>query len=523
MRKNRRKLEIFIFILIFSLSILLRVWKISEIPLPWVDEIVHGSVLYSSAPFIFFLGPNLLSLRLPFIILGVLSIVLTYYFFKDFYDKRVALLASFLLATFPSHIYFSRVALPYIGGLSFGMLSLIFIHKFLKTKNRVYLFLFSVVCGIDLIVRMTLIFFLATTTILSIKFFNLNFKLKWHDLLISLILFLFSTYPFISIVSKAGKIIIFFLLKNFPKTIEGTDLSDIGRNLINGLFNTLPQFMKGQMVYYLQDFSSFLFLALFIISLIILLIKFIFKPKLGYKQFKEDIFSLSVIFLTSILLSTLTITSFRPGDYLLLSPFFMTIIARGLIEASEYVKKYVRGIFHIFIVVLILFTFYEAINFLIYFCSFPSIEKITPGSYLFDYVCITSTKSLIESISTLNYSRIFVDESNVLPFTLKWYSHGKISEEKINFMLVYTEDEETAIEKMIKKLVEGLEDENTIYILTSENCLRFGVYHSFYRKISPKNIFLNTIKNFNKSVILEKEILSPSGYVMYEIYRVTHE
>lgn len=70
-----------------------------------------GLYVYLSIPFVAALGLNEFSVRLPSIILGVLSIILTYFLSKELFKKESAALASsFLLSISPWHIHFSRGA-----------------------------------------------------------------------------------------------------------------------------------------------------------------------------------------------------------------------------------------------------------------------------------------------------------------------------------------------------------------------------------------------------------------------------
>jgi 4-amino-4-deoxy-L-arabinose transferase-like glycosyltransferase len=56
-------------------------------------------------------GPTLAALRIPSILAGSLTVGLTYLAGRTLFDKRVGLLAAFLLAGFPLHIHFSRMGL----------------------------------------------------------------------------------------------------------------------------------------------------------------------------------------------------------------------------------------------------------------------------------------------------------------------------------------------------------------------------------------------------------------------------
>ncbi len=70
-----------------------------------------GLYVYLDLPFIVLFGLNELSIRLPSIILGIVSIYLTYLLSKEIFKKEtIAISTAFLLSVSPWHIHFSRGA-----------------------------------------------------------------------------------------------------------------------------------------------------------------------------------------------------------------------------------------------------------------------------------------------------------------------------------------------------------------------------------------------------------------------------
>jgi 4-amino-4-deoxy-L-arabinose transferase-like glycosyltransferase len=533
-----------VFFLILLLAVFLRVWKFTELPPLWVDEIPNG-ILASEIieygiikhlffpkllaahegpilslvliPSIYFLGFTTLSLRLPFPIFGVLTIVLTYYVAKNLYNKKIALLTCFFLTIFPSHIYFSRAGFEYIIITFFALLAVFFLNKFLKRKKKEFLYFLSLVSGLGVATRLSFILFLFPFTLLFTKLFKIKLNIKWYDLLICFALLFSGIYPYI-FSNLNAEFTVPLLLKYFPKTTEGVNLLDIGGNLLTNFSLTIPQFFKGQFFY--LNFNS-LFFIIFLFSFVFFLTKLLFKLqfRLDEKYLRADILLVGTIGTISILLSTVTLTTFRHGDYLMLAPFFMIIISKSFFEIFTFVRKYSRKIFYFLILIASILFFYEVHNFFnnFYLSQFQP-ERITPTSPLFDIICITSADKLANSISQFNYSHILVDDSNVLYFNLRWY--GKIPKSKIDAMLYYTEDIQITKQRMIEKLQNAMKDKDVLYVITSNNCLRFGPIHNFYKKINPKAVFFNVLEQNNKTGILKGEILSPSGHVIYEIYQV---
>jgi len=103
------------------------------------DDYKPALYVYLVAPFIKILDLNLLAVRLPSAIFGVIAVIGTFYLVKELFEKfkyreHLALLSSFLLAISPWHIQFSRIAFEAQIGLSMNILAVLFFLKGLKNK-----------------------------------------------------------------------------------------------------------------------------------------------------------------------------------------------------------------------------------------------------------------------------------------------------------------------------------------------------------------------------------------------------
>lgn len=129
-------------LLVFSLAFFLRLYKLGELPrgIFW-DEVANGYDAYSllktgrdlnnaflpltlrhfgipleslhvylTIPFIKIFGLSVFSTRLVEALAGGGSVIATYYFVKELWNKEVAWLAAFLLAVSPWHLTFSRIS-----------------------------------------------------------------------------------------------------------------------------------------------------------------------------------------------------------------------------------------------------------------------------------------------------------------------------------------------------------------------------------------------------------------------------
>ncbi len=82
------------------------------------------------------LGHNFVGFRMLSAIIGTLTVLATYGLARTLFDRRAALIAALLLATFPPHVHFSRVAMTLIADPLFGTLALMFTARALRSNRR---------------------------------------------------------------------------------------------------------------------------------------------------------------------------------------------------------------------------------------------------------------------------------------------------------------------------------------------------------------------------------------------------
>jgi len=80
-------------------------------------------------------GYTLLGLRAVSAIFGVLGVGAVYWLGCELFDRKTALIAALLLATFPPHLHFSRMGLNNIADPFFGTLTLVFIVRGLRSPD----------------------------------------------------------------------------------------------------------------------------------------------------------------------------------------------------------------------------------------------------------------------------------------------------------------------------------------------------------------------------------------------------
>jgi len=162
LRKSINKYHLYIFITL-GIGILLRLYGLTQVP-PALhgDELGTGYnaysliktgvdeygksfpltfrndfsplIFYATLPYVWVLGLNEFSTRLPTAIVGILLIPLVYFITKViFKEKKLALLSMFFLAISSWEIRFSRTALEMIWAVVFQMIGILF---FIKSRSK---------------------------------------------------------------------------------------------------------------------------------------------------------------------------------------------------------------------------------------------------------------------------------------------------------------------------------------------------------------------------------------------------
>ena len=193
--------------LILIISIFLRLSRLNESL--WLDELSStywrlksiGSTfnfigydlhppLYRFAMFcwINLFGDSEISVRIPPLIFGILSIYLTYQLVLEFIDKKTALLTAFLLCVSPVHIWYSQEAKQYSAILFFILLVIFAYYKLLKNQSKIiwyFVYFFSLSAAV--FSHYCTIFYLFLISLLTL--FNMN-KVKRNVLLLNVIIFI---------------------------------------------------------------------------------------------------------------------------------------------------------------------------------------------------------------------------------------------------------------------------------------------------------------------------------------------
>jgi len=157
---------------ILLLAVFLRLYRLDQVPpSPSLDEVSIGWNAYSISetgkdeygtclpillrayddwrpalyvylviPFVNLLGLSAVAVRLPSVLLSLITIITTFFLVQELFGKRwLSLTATFLLAISPWHIYLSRLGHEVNAGLTFSVLAIFFFLRFINKKKIIFL------------------------------------------------------------------------------------------------------------------------------------------------------------------------------------------------------------------------------------------------------------------------------------------------------------------------------------------------------------------------------------------------
>jgi hypothetical protein len=93
-------------------------------------------------------GHNFVGLRMLNAILGTATVLAAYGATRAMFDRRTALIAALLVATFPPHIHFSRISMGQVGDALFGTMAIMFAARAFRWNRRADWVLFGTCLGL---------------------------------------------------------------------------------------------------------------------------------------------------------------------------------------------------------------------------------------------------------------------------------------------------------------------------------------------------------------------------------------
>jgi 4-amino-4-deoxy-L-arabinose transferase-like glycosyltransferase len=401
---------------------------------------------------------TLLITRMIRVLIGVATIPILYLFTKEFYGQKTALIAAFLIAIFPSDVFISRMAVETALALFFCTLSLYFLYKFSLGKGEKYIYLFSLTAGLGIVTHLSVVLFLMA---ISIPFFVfLKTRISKKSFIISFLIAFVICYTTIQFVLNDPQ----ELFKHF----DNTDLLDVKDNLFRGTFLLFPSFLGGDVrsgLVYPLNIPSPLFS-------VFLLIFFFFCVKKGSRK---DLFLASSLLIGIVLISTLTISAFRPITFYILIPIISVAAAKGIsFSYKKFGTVLLLGVFLLSIVDL--------------FSIANEVSKTVQTFYLY---CI---REVVENVVKLKPSSVIVGEVYTMikhPLEYRLYEVGQDFYNSIHD----------------KKF-----DENSLVILV------FSQSPSNYVNAEATEVFINEVKSSGFNLVPVKNITCDECGVSYHLY-----
>jgi len=134
--------------------------------------------------------------RLLILFLSLISIPGMYYLGKEFYNKKIGLLSSFLMSVFWLNLFFSFRLLVDLPSLTFFIFSALFFYRYLKNNSNRDLYIGAVIIALGTLFRLSTGIFLICFLVYLIFTQKLSF-LKKKELWIAGIIFLLVLSPYL--------------------------------------------------------------------------------------------------------------------------------------------------------------------------------------------------------------------------------------------------------------------------------------------------------------------------------------
>lgn len=327
--------------------------NIQTTPLNWFGHFHWWSKLsfHDAPPLVFIIqyfffkifGINLFAARLPFVIFGILTVLVFYFLVKNLYDKKIAVLASVFLAVDAYHTLSSQSGLLEPILLFFMILSLLYFYKGFKDSK--YFIYSAIFFGLSMLSKYLALSIVPAFILLIILNKNRWQILKDKKLYLAILIFLIIISPLViynfKMLRSRGHfdMQLAFLLSQKQEDWTSISSRQAGANLRADFFGFFEAIKNSSVIIY----------WLFLISLVYFLIKLIFYKERKHLFLGLVLFSLLIFF-------TLIGSSAR---YLaILPPFVCLVIAIFLFDSiKEFPKlKYcVFGLIGILLIYLIIF------------------------------------------------------------------------------------------------------------------------------------------------------------------------
>ena len=407
-------------------------------------------------PFFILFGPTLLAIRLSQSIFLVIAIFTNYLFAKEFFNKRVALTSSVILAFLPFYILNRHAENPF--NPFFSTLLLLIIYSFYKKRKKIYLVSFSLFAGFAVIAGRIFLHFLLAI-FFSLLLVNIIFKKNLHKRLSKENIFTFFVL-FILVLTPY----VLRIMEDYPyrEHLQSVMLvtptnhnnlmvaNNFGMRLLHLLSISSEQPYDESGFFKSNPIFSFLNFPLLILSIIYLL--YMKKPKDYFLIFTLFLFMLFSTFVTSIMVVV---------HLLIVIPIIAIILGRFFEFLFDRKKMFGISLLILFLIV----------------NSFFIIQTIMQNNYRPDltyfYYGVKRLGNETNDIYVVNYNRSFIVEYDVFYFATIGKEIQSLCEDVVDCgimeeVLNKTEGTKFLFDKHVidyldlKKKIKNMEDEGVI-------------------------------------------------------------
>ena len=407
-------------------------------------------------------GMSMFSIRLPILLISIISIIVFYDFIKKiFKDKKNALLAMFLLSITPWHILQSKWAIDCNLFPHFVLFSIYFLYRGV-TEKKLFLYISMIFFGLSMYTYGVSIYFIPLFLLISAIYLLINKKINIKELIICILIYMLIFTPlFIMYLINFFKIdkqinLGIFTITYFSESIRTNDMLLFSNNILNQLLKNIISLLSVIFTQYdnLPWNATSIFGTTYHISIIFIIIALINYFKKKEKNIGINLFVLwfTLSLFVGIFINGTNINRLNIIWYPLI---FLTLY--GILISFKNKKTL------IIIIYTILFISY---NIFFYSSYYKDINK----SFCFG----NGLKESYEFLSNYDNSKYYLNLDNTIQFRTYINFHNQIFNQNVL--------EQTSIEEL---------DKDSIYIIKSNDIDKIDI-SGFTKRIYGENIILKS-------------------------------
>lgn len=195
-------------------------------------------------------GMSMFSVRLPMLLVSLISIIVFYDFTKRiFKDKKIALLAMFLLSITPWHILQSKWSIDCNMFPHFALFSIYFLYRGV-TERKLFIYISMIFFGLTMYTYGVSIYFVPLFLLISAIYLLVNKKINIKELIICILIYMIIFTPlFIMYLINFLKIdkqinLGIFTITYFSEQTRTNDMLLFSSNILNQLLKNITSLLS---------------------------------------------------------------------------------------------------------------------------------------------------------------------------------------------------------------------------------------------------------------------------------------